>query len=114
MTARGSRCTQNGRLRAEHILLYYKYNVVRIILYLITSRTPGLERFRVMSTAVHVVVFVEVYEVDEYLFAHATREARRMPRRARPDSGGRHRHVAGLQGLLTLWKKRQRFNSKYT
>jgi len=57
-----------------------------------------------MSTAVHVVVFVEVYEVDEYFFAHAAREARRMPRRARPDSARRHRHVAGLQGLLTLWK----------
>lgn len=72
--------------------------------YLVTSRTSGLQRFRVVSTAVDVVVFVEVYEVDEYLFAHAAHEARRMPCRNGSHSARRDRHVAGLQDFLTLEK----------
>jgi hypothetical protein len=61
----------------------------------------------VVPTAVDVVVFVEVYEVDEYLFAHAAHEARGMPRRHGSHSARRHRHVAGLQDFLTLEKKKR-------
>jgi len=64
--------------------------------YLVARGTPGLQSFRVVPTAVDVAVFVEIYEVDQYLFAYAAREARRMPRRAGAHSAGRHRHVAGL------------------
>jgi len=74
------------------------------ILYLITSWTPGFESFRVMSTTVNVVVFVEIYEVDEYFFAHTARETRWMPSRTRPNSARRYRHIARLKGLLTLCK----------
>lgn len=72
--------------------------------YLVTRRTPGLQSFSVVSTAIDVVVFVEIYEVDQYLLTYAARETRRMPRRTGTDSARRHRHVAGLQRFLTLIK----------
>lgn len=70
--------------------------------YLVARGTPGLQGLRVVSTAVDVVVFAEIDEVDQHLLAHVARETRRMPRRAGADSARRHRHVAGLQRFLTL------------
>lgn len=72
------------------------------VYYLVASRASGLEGFRVVPTAVDVVVFIKVYEVDEYFFANATHETRRMPRRAGTHAARCHRHVPGLYDFLTL------------
>lgn len=59
-----------------------------------------------VSTAVDVVVFVKVYEVNEYLLADAAHEARRMPRRTGTHTARCHCHVAGLYDFLTLKKEK--------
>ena len=55
-----------------------------------------------VTSAVDVLVFVEVDEIDEQLLAHCTHEASRMPAHAVPRSLRVHRHLAALQEVIAL------------
>ena len=55
-----------------------------------------------VTSAVDVLVFVEVDEIDEKLLAHCAYEAGRMPAHTVPRSLRVHRHLAALQEVIAL------------